>query len=137
MTRIRTSFGEFPAQALRERDMVRTRNGDFKEILWIDRIVLGEDFVRYHTDVLPIVLRAGSLAPNIPRKDIALAPFQAISRGQKFVGNPPRRAIDALRRPLVYRKPENMITYTVFHCGDPVSVECEGLWIDVIPEVAA
>ena len=32
MTRISTSFGELPAQALRVRDQVRTRNGGFKAV---------------------------------------------------------------------------------------------------------
>jgi len=133
MTRITTSFGEMHAQTLRERDMVRTRRGEYKKIEWIDRIVLGEDYLKYHPKAQPILIRAGSLGRNLPRQDVMFAPHQPISPQQAFTGSTPKCAIDTLGRPNVMRKTEQLITYTLFHCGEPTSVMCEGMWVDVNP----
>jgi hypothetical protein len=31
------------------------------------------------------------------------------------------------------RKPEQIFTYTRFHCGEPVEVQAEGLWLTANP----
>lgn len=133
MTRISTSFGDVPAQALRERDMVRTRAGQFLPIKWIDRIVLDEGFLKFHPRALPIVFRAGSLGQNLPKRDVMLAPFQRITPQQMILGTAPDTAQAALNRSNVFRQTEHMITYTLFHVGKPVSVLCEGLWVETAP----
>lgn len=131
LTRISTSFGDMHAQALRERDMVRTRSGGFVKIERVERIVLDEEFLRYHPEALPIRIRAGAFGRNLPAQDVLLAPFQAISSGQPISGRSVARAADALGRPSVMRVPETIITYTLIRCARPVSVLCEGLWVDV------
>jgi hypothetical protein len=131
LTRISTSFGEMHAQALRERDMVRTRNGGFVKIERVDRVVLDEGFLRYHPEALPIRIRAGAFGRNLPSHDVVLAPFQAISASQPITGARVSRAMDALGRPSVMRVPETIITYTIIKCERPVSVLSEGLWIDL------
>lgn len=133
MTRITASFGEVPAQALRERDMVRTRSGEFMKIEWIDRIILDERYLKYHPQAQPVLIQAGSLGRNLPTRDVMLAPLQPFSEQQRFFGKSPGFAADALGRPGVLRKPEPMITYTVFHCGRPTSVLTEGIWVDLAP----
>ena len=137
MTRVTTSFGEVPAQALRVRDMVRTRNGSFARIEWIDRIYLDTEYLAYHPEAQPIMIKKGALALNYPCADVMFAPFQRISARQTFVGTTPDRVFDALNRPNVHRKSEQAITYTVFHCGAPTSVKCEGIWIDVAPPLVS
>ncbi|MGB5559820.1 MAG: Hint domain-containing protein, partial [Paracoccaceae bacterium] len=131
MTRISTSFGDMHAQALRERDMVRTRTGGFVKIERVDRYVLDEEFLRYHPEALPIRIRAGAFGRNLPANDVTLAPFQTINTSQPIAGPRVARAIDALGRPSVMRVPETIFTYTVIRCARPVSVLCEGLWIDI------
>ncbi len=133
MTRISTSFGEVPAQALRVRDMVRTRTGGFLRVEWIDRIVLGEGYLSYHPKAMPILIRANALGRDLPRADVTLAPNQPIEPGQIRLGSDIEVAKEALHRPNVARKVEAMFTYTVFHCGIPTSVCCEGLWVTVTP----
>ena len=130
MTRVSTSFGEVPAFALRERDMVRTRKGVYKKIVGIDRIVLDESFMQYHPSARPILIRAGAFGLNLPSKDMQLAPYQSICKQQRFSGKVPKRAIDALSRPNVHYKSESLITYTVVRCEEPTALLCEGVWID-------
>ncbi len=133
MSRVSTSFGEVPAQALRERDRVRTKTGEYLEIQKIDRITLDEDFLQYHPGAQPILIRAGALANNIPKADLVLAPYQQIDKSQPCLQASGNRAVDTLHKSHCMRKIEPMITYTIFHCGRPATVNCEGLWIDTAP----
>jgi hypothetical protein len=133
LTRITTSFGEVHAQALRERDLVRTRSGEFKPIRWIDRIVLDEDYLRRHPDALPVLIRANSLGRGLPKADVMLSPRQPVAPALNQLPGNARTAADLLSRPGVYRKAENAITYTLFHLGAPDYVMTEKLWVHVAP----
>ena len=131
MTRVSTSFGELPAQTLRLRDQLRTREGVFRPIQWIDRIVLDADFLRRHPTAQPVVIRAGSLGHRLPTADVILAPDQRLSVQQRINGGELKCASDAIGRHNVVRRTEQMVTYTLFHCGGPTSVLSEGMWLDV------
>lgn len=133
MARVTTSFGEVYAQTLREGDRVRTKDGNFLKITSVNRMTLDADYLKYHPAALPVVIRAGALSPGLPSADLMLAPHQQVSKDQRIPGAPFQRAVDAIGRPQVYRKPEPMITYTTFHCGRPATVQCEGVWIDTAP----
>lgn len=133
MTRITTSFGEVHAQALRERDLVRTRSGEFKPIRWIDRIVLDEEFLVRHPDALPVLIRANALGRGLPRADVTLSPRQPIAPLFNQLPGSAKTAADLLSRPGVFRKTENVVTYTLFHLGAPDYVMTERLWVYVAP----
>ncbi len=133
MLRITTSFGPVPAQALRQRDLVRTRSGEFRKIDWVDRMVLYEGFLKSVPSALPVLIRAGSLGPNLPSADMLVSPEQRLCIAAP--GTPPRHVVarELLSRPGVMRRPEQIFTYTRFHCGDPVEVQAEGLWLTAAP----
>jgi hypothetical protein len=133
MSRITTSFGEVYAQTLRAGDRVRSKDGNFLQIMSVNRMTLDGDYLKYHPTAQPIVIRAGALSPGLPKADLTLAPYQTVHRNQRIPGERFDRAIDAIGRPQVYRKPEPIITYTTFHCGRPTTVCCEGVWIDTAP----
>lgn len=133
MTRITTSFGDVHAQALRERDLVRTRSGEFKPIRWVDRIVLDEGFLSRHPDAQPVLIRANSLGRGLPRADIMLSPRQPIAPLYNQLPGSAKTAADLLSRPGVYRKTENVVTYTLFHLGAPDYVMTERFWVHVSP----
>ncbi len=133
MTRITTSFGEVHAQALRTRDLVRSRSGEFKPIVWLDRIVLDDAFLRLHPDALPILVKAGALGRGLPKGDVTLSPRQPVPAAENHLPSSVRTAADLLNRPGVFRKPETTLTYTLFHCGEPQTVLTEKLWVHVAP----
>lgn len=133
MTRITTSFGEVHAQALREGDLVRTKTGDFKPIVWLDRILLDEAFLARHPDAMPVLIRAGSLGRGLPRQDVTLSPRQPVSGVANHLSSATRTAADLLNHPGVFRKAETAVTYTLFHCGAPQMVMAEKLWISTAP----
>ena len=133
MLRILTSFGPVPAQALRQRDLIRTRSGEFRKIEWVDRMVLDEGFLQSVPSALPILIRAGALGPSLPASDVVVSPEQQV--GIAAPGSAPRyvAARELLSRPGVLRKPEQIFTYTRFHCGDLAEVQAEGLWLRADP----
>jgi hypothetical protein len=131
LTRVKTSFGEFPAQALRERDRVMVRGGAYLPIKSVKRATFDEDFIRYHPGAQPVVIRAGALGHGLPAIDVTLAPFQKLSKNQTFIRPGKDTAVALLGRPQVYRKPEKIITYTMIDLGRPAEILCEGIWVNV------
>ncbi|MCU0907005.1 MAG: Hint domain-containing protein [Rhodobacteraceae bacterium] len=133
MVRVVTSFGPVPAQALRQRDLVRTRSGEFRRIEWMDRMVLDEGFLKSVPSALPVLVRAGALGSGLPANDIVVSPEQVLCIAGPGVA--PRHVVarELLTRPGVMRKPEQIFTYTRFHCGEPVEVQAEGLWLTANP----
>lgn len=133
MTRVSTSFGEVHAQALRERDLIRTDQGTLKPIVWVDRMRLDSTFLGQVPDAHAVLIRAGALGSGLPKADVIVSPEQRVGLGRhahdlRFV-----KAKELLGRPGVLRKPEDMLTYTMFHCGESVCVRMEGLWAKVDP----
>jgi hypothetical protein len=133
MTRITTSFGDVHAQALRERDRVRTKTGEFKPVVWIDRITLDDEFLRRHPDAMPILIRAGALGRGLPKHDVTLSPRQQIAPMANHLPPSAKTAADLLSRPGVFRKADPTVVYTQFHCGTPQTVMTEKMWVSVSP----
>jgi hypothetical protein len=129
MTRVRTSFGDVYAVALRRGDLVKTRSGEFKPIVWLDRIMLDDTFLQTMKDSNPILMPEGSVARGLPKKDILVSPRQVVSMQADFCEQ--REAADLLGRPNIRRKFETGMSYTVFHLGRTEEVSCEGLWLRI------
>lgn len=133
LTRIATQMGDFPAQTLRVGDRVRTREGAFKRIVWLDRILLDETFLEHHPEAMPVLIRHDAFGPALPAHDVVLSPGQPIHGDRRHLHARIKRAGDLTGGPRVMRKAETMITYTLFHCGEKVDVCAEGLWLPVAP----
>lgn len=134
LTRVATSLGDIPAQALRERDLVRTQSGDYKRIEWIDRIVLDEEFLSLHPDAMPVHIRPNALGRGVPSHDVFLAPRQPIATAaNKFEERDALSALELIGRPGVFRKAEAMYTYTLFHLGEPAVVQCSKMYVNTVP----
>jgi len=133
MTRIATSFGDVHAQALRERDMIRTHHGNLKAIKWVDRVMLDRAFLAKVSDATAILIRANALGKGLPKADVVVSPQQEVGIGSHGANIKYQRAYTLLGRPGVIHKPEEIMTYTMFHCGEPVCVKMEGLWARVSP----
>ncbi len=133
MTRISTSFGDVHAQALRVRDMIRTQHGNLKPIQWVDRVMLDRAFTKNVGDATAIMIRAGALGNGLPKHDVVVSPQQEIGIGSHGANVKYQRAATLLGRPGIIHKPEEIMTYTMFHCGEPVCVKMEGIWARVTP----
>ncbi|MFV2053690.1 Hint domain-containing protein [Aliiroseovarius sp. YM-037] len=127
-TRVSTSFGDVPSELLRKNDMVRSISGDFKRIVWIDRIRLDEGFMSRHPEAYPIHIRANAFGKGIPARDIEVSPCHRL-RVDRFT-NGSVVAESLLHRPGVTRAPHPHVTYTQFHCDGDTMVKVENLWAE-------
>lgn len=129
MTRVRTSFGDVHAAALRKGDEVLTRDGSYKSILWLTRICLDEQILSEKPDCNPVVLAAGSLGPQVPASEIMVSPRQMIGADNKSGLARNQEAAALVSRPGVRRLRETCLSYTMFHVGEPAEIYCEGTYL--------
>ena len=83
-TRIATADGEVAVETLKIGDQVLNGAGQPKPVKWIGRrcytAPLPDD-----QDVIPVLVRAGALAPEVPRADLYLSPRHALRVGAFLV----------------------------------------------------
>ena len=77
-THILTSSGEKPVEELKIGELLVTFNGAMRPIKWIGRRSYGGRFVMGRKDILPICFKAGSLADNVPGRDLWISPHHAM-----------------------------------------------------------
>jgi len=131
--RVMTSFGELPIKALRLRDPLRTPDGSYAPVQWIDRLNLDEGFLHGRPDAQPVCIAAGALGQDRPKNEFLLSPHQQVATNDLRFRQEFRSARDLTGRPGIMRRPETVVSYYMFHCGRPVTVMVEGVWMRVEP----
>lgn len=132
LTPIETDFGQVPAQALRLRDRVRLRSGRYCPIVWIDRLLLDENFLRRNHEAQPVLVPPGKFRHGLPACPVLLAPGQRLSGGQGYAPSL-RNAHDLLQAGMAYRRPETFLTYVTFGFDAQEDVCAGGIWLRVEP----
>jgi O-antigen biosynthesis protein len=77
-TRILAERGEVPVESLRIGDRVMTMTGITRPICWIGRRSHSGERASGDSAVLPILIRAGALADQLPRRDLWVSPEHAM-----------------------------------------------------------
>ena len=131
MTRVRTIFGDVHAIALRKGDEVLTASGEYKPILWLNRVLLDAAFLAEKPDSHPVCIRAGAFGGKSPAHDIMVSPRQIVEdRSGDLV-----EAAALIGTPGVTRFCETGLSYTMFHLGRPETVIVEGARLRTAPPV--
>jgi hypothetical protein len=77
-TLIRTGRGNESVETLKIGDEVMTASGALRPIKWIGRRSYGRRFIMGRKDVLPVCIKAGALADNVPARDLWISPHHAM-----------------------------------------------------------
>lgn len=129
MTRLRTSFGDVPAIALRKGDELLTRDGEYLAIQWIDRINLDDQLLLQKPDANPVVIASGALGVCTPQSEIMVSPRQMICADEFSELSAEREAATLISRPGVRRLRETSLSYTMLHVGRAADLYCEGIYL--------
>lgn len=78
-TRIATPTGEAAVEALNIGDLVCTLHGGARPVKWIGRRGYDGRFIRGNKAVLPVCIKAGAIAAQVPARDLWVSPGHAIS----------------------------------------------------------
>jgi hypothetical protein len=130
--RVGTAFGDLPIEALRLRDELRTLSGRIARVEWIDKIHLDENFIAKHPSARPVRIAANAFGAGKPMWDLVVSPAQSVCpeahAATRFLA-----ASDLNPAFGASRVQSAGLTYYRFHCGEPVVVRVEGVWVKVQP----
>ena len=125
-SRVSTSFGELPIEALRPRDALRTIDGRFLRVEWVDKVHLEADFLRLYPDTKPVVIRAHAFGKGVPLRDVWISRHQLVR--ESLMAQRVKTVEGLLSRSAMAATAHDFVTYYLFHCGEPAMIHVEGLW---------
>jgi hypothetical protein len=67
-----------PVEALKIGDEIVTRSGAARPVRWIGRRSYAGHLLRGRKDLLPVCIKAGALAANVPQRDLWISPHHAM-----------------------------------------------------------
>ncbi|MFT8804022.1 MAG: Hint domain-containing protein [Acetobacter aceti] len=84
-TLIATPDGERPIEALSIGDIILTASGESRPIRWIGRRSYDGRFAAGNPDILPVVIQAGALEGDLPRRTLRVSPLHAMALDGKLI----------------------------------------------------
>lgn len=130
--RVGTTFGDLPIEALRVRDELRTALGKTVRVQWIDKLHLDADFLTKHPSANPVRIPANSFCFGRPMQDLVISRQQQVTP-EAHVATHFKTAIELCSLAKAQQLKSTGLTYYRFHCGEPVTVRVEGVWVRIEP----
>lgn len=132
-SRVLTSFGYVPMEALRRRDPVKTFDGRFLEVEFVDEIKLDRRYLIDHPEAQPILLPRHSLGASRPTTEMFVSGAQRLKINDRVHNDQGVLAEEMIGRAGIMRKSHGYFTYYRFHCGEPCTVHVDGIWCEIDP----
>lgn len=132
-SKIATSFGHLPIEALRRNDPVRTSDGRYLKVSWLKKIGLDSEFLDIHPEAQPIRIPRNSLGKSMPSADLLLSPAQPVQI-LKATGISTFKAESLSGCGGILHQPHSQVTYYAFGCETPCAVHVDGLWCELQAE---
>lgn len=129
--RVLTSFGQLPVEALRRNDPVKTANGNFLKVAWVDKFGLDAEFMSVQPSAQPMLIPGGSFGPTRPETDVLLSPAQLLHIGPSVGSGAIKPASELAGWGRISRKNHTSFTYFVFGFERDCTVCVEGLWCEI------
>lgn len=133
-SRVLTSFGVLPIEALRRNDPLKTQDGKFLKVTWVDTIKLDPEFLVSFPHAQPVLIKTGSVGRAKPSSEMLVSPAQVIQASAHHGGVSHQRASEFLGFGGISRKPVAGFTYYIFGCAAPCSVCVDGIWCEIYPK---
>lgn len=130
-SKVLTSFGALPIEALRRNDPLKTHDGRFLKVTWVDKYMFDHDFLDAHPEAQPVRIPMGAIGPRLPHCDMLVSPAQLVQTSAHH-GRPSfRPAVEALGARSISRKPVSCMTYFLFACQEDCAVNIDGIWCQI------
>mgnify|MGYP001829256044 CR=1 FL=1 len=128
-TRVATNFGDVPAHLVRVRDMLRTQEGRYLQVIRIDEYKLDEEFLMQRPEARPVSIGVCGAGGNPRGGAVLLSPAQLVST-RLDLENPMGTRADKLSRQRVSVDSSlGRLSYFVFDLGEPALIRCGGVWV--------
>ena len=135
-SKVLTSFGNLPIEALRKNDPLKTASGTFRKVTWIDKITFEPEFLAAHPEAQPVLIAAGKFGAGKPAVDMLVSPAQSVQSSARYGTVGFRKAKDLVSGGGGTARPQSSVTYILFGCDAPVEVCVDGIWCEVGPKDA-
>jgi hypothetical protein len=120
-----------PLEALRRRDPVKTRTGRFIEVQKVDTIRFDRRFLLTHPEAQPIMIPQNALGGTTPTQPIFVSGGQRVHVPQRYAQAHGQKVSALIDRGGIARKPHGYFTYYTVSCGEPCSINVDGLWFEI------
>lgn len=134
-SKVVTSFGQLPIEALRRNDPVKTSSGRFLKVSWVEKISLDFDYLKRYPEAQPVLVGAGSLSKTTPASDMLVSPAQEFKTAVQYGECSLRISSDLVGRNGISRSYQSSFTYFLFGCAEDCFVCVDGIWCP-LPDTA-
>ena len=133
-SKVLTSFGNLPIEALRKNDPLKTAAGKFRKVTWVDKVTFEPEFLASHPEAQPVLIAAGKFGAGKPAVDMLVSPAQSVQSAARYGSVSFRKAKELISGGGGTARPQSSVTYYLFGCDSPVEVCVDGIWCEVSPK---
>lgn len=133
--RVATNFGSLPIMGLRRGDRVKTMEGIYKKVEWLDEVGLDEGFLLSCPEAQPMEFSRNAFGPKYPEEPFLISPSQQflLPQSARSLKSGPVTPREVSAWQGVRRASQSFMSYYLFHCGAEDFICVEGVWCRVSP----